>query len=120
MNHVIGRIQNIFRGTVILFQLNYFRLRIFFLNILNIIYIGASEFINRLIIVADHAQVSVFGRQQTDKLKLYGIGILILIDHNILKPFLIVFKYIRIQAEQFHRLIEQIVKIKGVIFFQYF
>ena len=98
LNHRVGRIQNIFCGTVILFQLDHFGVRELFFKIKNIINIGTAEFINRLVIITDHTKVPVFPCQKADQTELDRIGILILIDHNVLKSFLIIIQNILIIA----------------------
>ena len=69
------------------------------LKVQDILDIGPSELVNRLIIITHHAKIAVFGSQEAYQLKLGRIGILILIYHDITKPFLIIFQYIRVISE---------------------
>ena len=49
-----------------------------------------------------------------------SVCILVLIHHNIFKPFLEIFQYIRACLEQFHCFHNQIIKIQCIILFQLF
>ena len=100
------------RRTVILLQFDYFRIGKYMFKIQNILNICSAELVDGLIIITYHAQIVIFAGQNADQLKLYCIGILILIYHNVAEPFLIVFQYIRTALKQFHCLHQQIVKIQ--------
>lgn len=56
-NHSVCGVQNILGGTVIFFQFNDFCLRILAFKIQDIINIGTAEFIDRLVIIADNAEI---------------------------------------------------------------
>ena len=114
-DHCICRIQNITCRTIILFQFDYCRIWKFLFKIQNIFNIRSPELINRLIIITNHTQISVFSRQKAHKLKLYGIRILILIYHNISKTFLIILQHIRLCLKQLNRLHQKIIKIQRII-----
>ncbi len=92
-NHKVCRIQDILRRTVILLQLNHSRIRVNFLKIQDILDVGPTKFINRLVIIPHHAQIPVFFCQQADKFKLRRIGILILVDHYIFETLLVTVQY---------------------------
>ena len=114
-DHCICSIQDIACRTIILLQFDDCRIGKFLFKIQNIFNIGSPEFINGLIIITDHTEISVFARQQTHQLELHGICILILIHHNITKPLLIILQHIRLSLKQLHRLHEQVVKIQCII-----
>ena len=118
-NHCIGRIQNMLRRTVILLQFDYFRIGKYMFKIQNILNICSAELVDGLIIITYHAQIVIFAGQNADQLKLYCIGILILIYHNVAEPFLIVFQYIRTALKQFHCLHQQIIKIQCIVLLQF-
>ena len=80
-------------------------------KIQDVLNVRTAEFINGLVIVANHAQVTVLGCQQMDQFELYCIRILILVYHNITETLLIIFQYIFLRLEKLHRLKQQIVKI---------
>ena len=54
MNNIISRIQNQLCGTVILFQFDDTGFRIFLLEVQDIINIGTTELVNRLVIITDN------------------------------------------------------------------
>ena len=117
-DHRVRRIQNRLRGAVILLQLDHLRLRKYLFKIQDIADIRPSELINRLIVVADHAEISVLLRQEPYQLKLSRIGVLIFIHADITKTLLIAVEHIRIHPEQLHRFHDQIVKIQRIVLFQ--
>ena len=57
--------------------------------------IRTAEFIDGLIVIPDHAKITVSLGQKSDQFKLRGIGILIFIHVNIDKAVLISLQYIR-------------------------
>ena len=117
-DHGVCRIQDRLRGTVILLQLYHRRLRKHLLKIQDIADIRPPEFIDRLVVVTHHAEISVFLRQKPDQLKLRGVGILILVHTDITEPLLIAVQHIRIHPEQLHRFHDQIIKIQRIVLFQ--
>ena len=114
-DHFIRRRQNISGRTVILFQFDHFRIRKNLFKAQNILNVRAAEFVNRLIVIADHTKISVLLRQQTDKAELHGIRILVLVHHEITQTFLIRFQYLRTLRKQLHRVDQQIVKIHSIV-----
>ena len=119
-DYLVGRVQDVLGGAVILLQLKDFRVGKYLFKIQDIADIGAPEFINGLIVVPHHAEIPVPGRQPAHKLKLHGVGVLILIHHNIAESFLIVVQRLRTVPEQFHGFHQQIVKIQSIVLFQLF
>ena len=115
MDHTVGSIQNRLGRTIILLQLDHLCIRKCFFKIKNVVDIRTSELVNRLIIITDHTEISVLCRQQTDKLELNRVRILILIHHNVLKTILVIIQYFRIGFEKFNSFEKQIVKIQRII-----
>ena len=115
-DHRVGRIQNHLGRAVILLQLDHAGVRVNLLKVQNIADIRPPEFINRLVVIAHHAQVPVLIRQKPDQLKLGGVGILILVHHNVAESVLIGGKHLGVRLEKLHRLHNEIVKIQCVIF----
>ena len=77
--------------------------------------IRPSELVDRLIIVSDHAQISVFSCKQPDEPELNCIRILILIYHDVSEPLLIVLQHIRLRLQKLHGLYKKVVKIQRVV-----
>ena len=116
LDHLVGGIQDILGRTVILLQLDHQGLGKDLLISQDIADIGSPEFINRLVVISYYAKIFILVCQKTDKLKLSRIGILILIYHNVFKPFLIIIQNIWTGAEKLYRFNDQIVKIQGIVF----
>ena len=102
-DHSVCRIQNILGASIVFLQLDHFSVRIFGLKVQDIIYIGTTEFVDRLVIVTDNAQIllasAIFSdrvSQQAYKLKLSCVSILILIDHNIAETVLVIVQDFRV------------------------
>ena len=85
------------------------------LEIQNVADVCPTELINRLVIVADHAQIPMRSRQKLDKRKLRRVRILILIHHDIAEPALINVEHLRVQPEQLDSLHQQVVEIHRVV-----
>ena len=115
-DHCIGRIQNMTGGTVILLQLNDFCPRKCTFKIQDIADVGTTELINRLVIIAYHAEVFIFSGQKLNQTKLRRVGILVLIHHDIAETLLIIFQHIRIRLEQIHGFKNKIIEIQCIIF----
>ena len=97
----IRRIQNVLGGTVILFELDDKCVRILCFKIQDIADIGAAELVDRLVIVADNAQIPIAAGKHAHDVKLHLVGILILIHHNIAEPVLIRLQNLPVCPEQF-------------------
>ena len=110
----VGSVQDLLRGTVILFQTDHFGAWEDFFEIQDIADVCAPEFIDALVVIAYDAEIAVFGCEQADEAELRGIGILVFIHHNISEAFLIDVEYVRIGFEDFHRFHDEIVEIHGV------
>ena len=66
-NHAVGDGQDVLRGAVVLLQLRHGSAGKRFFKIQDIRDIRAAELVNGLVVVTDHAQVSVLLRQQTTR-----------------------------------------------------
>ena len=85
------------------------------LKIQNIADIRSTKLVDRLVIISHHAQIPILSGKQSYKLELHCIRILILIDHNIAKPLLIILQHIRLRLQKLNRLHQQIIKIQCII-----
>ena len=103
--------------TIVLLQLDHLCSRESTLKIQDIADVRTPELINRLIIVAHHAEVLIFSCQQLNEAELGRICILVLIYHNVLKPLLIILQHIGIGTEQINRLKDQIIEIQCIVLF---
>ena len=117
-DHSVRGVQHILRRAVILFELYDQRVRIDFFKIQNVADIGSPEAVDRLVVVSDYAEISVFSGEETDQLKLRVVGILILVDHDIAETVLIRTKHLVVGVEQLHGQHEQVVKVHRVVLAQ--
>src|SRR5258708_23943634 len=90
------------------------------LEVQNVANIGAAPGINRLVFVADNAQITAFFGQELDDFVLDDVGVLKLVDHNVLEAALVKSKHFRNFAEQVDRYTQEIVEIQGMIALQQF
>jgi hypothetical protein len=84
------------------------------LEIENVLQVGATPFVDRLIRVADDADVAVFGRQQPRQLVLRDVRVLELVDHDVQEALLVTLAHFRVVAEHRHDAQDQVVEVQGV------
>ena len=114
-DHGVRRIQNILRRPVVLLQADHLRIRKDLLKLQNVFDVRTAKLIDRLVVITHNTDIVILRRQQAYKHKLRSIRILIFIHGNITEPLLKPLQNLRIMTEQFHRLHDQIVKIKRVV-----
>ena len=95
------RCQNVRRRTVVAFQPNQSRVRKILLKAQNVADFRPAPRVNRLIVVADTAQVVMIPRQQTKPEILNNVGVLVFVNQNIAELPLKSFQHIGIFLEQF-------------------
>ena len=79
----IGGLENGGGGAVVLFELDDFDGGVMFLHVEQVGDFRAAPAVDALIIVADHAEVPMFAREQMDELELGGVGILVFVHHHV-------------------------------------
>ena len=113
-NNLVCGVENILRTAVVLFKTdNLCALEGIFKG-KDIFNRSSSEFIDTLVIVADNADIAVFFGEHTDKLVLHLVGVLILVNHYVLKLILIIFKHLGALFKKQYGITEHIVKIHCV------
>ena len=113
-DHLVRGIQDISGGAIVLLQLDHLGIRIILFKFQDIADIGPAPAINGLIVVADHAQIMGFSRQQPYKLILRQVGVLVLVHMDVAKPPLIILEHRRMVDQQLERLEQQVVKVERV------
>src|SRR5699024_3208120 len=103
---------------VVLLQRNLHRILVVAFKIQDIVDIGAPKRVDTLGVIADHAKVVIFFCQHIGDFILCVIGILVLINQDVFKAFLVFFKYLLMFGKKLNWFDEQIVKIHGIIMFQ--
>ena len=114
----ICRIQNRFRRTVILLELDNRGIRHLFIEMQDIFNGCAAEFIDALVVVTDNHEIPISAGKQNRQLKLRIIGILKFIYKHIFEFALIIGADILIFTEQHHGFHDDVVKIHRHGFFK--
>ncbi len=76
--------------------------------------LGAAPGVDRLVVVADAADVAVGPRQGAQPEVLGDVGVLILVDEDVAELALVAFENVRLGGEQRQRVQQQIAEIAGV------
>ena len=107
----ICSIQNRLCAAIVLCQHHccYFRKRIFKLH--DVAKVSTAEAIHALVCVTDNTHVVVQCAQQQHNLVLRHVGVLILVNQNVLKTLLVRAQHVGVLAKQSHRIGQQIVKV---------
>ena len=113
-HHHRRRFQNVLRRAVVLLQTHNFRFRKVALKFQNVANVGPTPRVDRLILVADGADVVPVARQQPHQLILRTIRILILIDQQISKSPIVIFPHRRHRLQQPHGFEQQVVEVHRI------
>ncbi|MPL84433.1 hypothetical protein SDC9_30398 [bioreactor metagenome] len=106
--------QDMLGRAVILFEPDHHRAREILLEAQDVADLGAAPAIDRLVIIADAADVAMALRQQPQPQILRDVGVLILVDKDIAEPALILRQHIRVGLEDRHHMQQQIAEIDGI------
>ena len=112
--HLVCRVKYLPCGTVILLQTYHPRARVGLVKFKNIRNIRAPEFINTLIVVTDHHNVSVARAEHFCKFELREVGVLIFVNANVSEFSAIIIKHLFIVAQKEDSLHNDVVVIKRV------
>ncbi len=110
----VGGVQYVLGGAVVLLQPHHLSPGVVLLKIHDVLNGGPPELVDALVVVAHHAQVPVFFRQEVHKFILCVVGVLIFVHHNVLELILVIFQHLRRFFKEPHRVYQQIVKVHGV------
>ena len=75
--------------------------------------VGAAEPVDRLVAVADDADVAVRLAEQEDELVLDRVGVLVLVDEHVLEALLVVLEHVGVALEELDGVAEQVVEVHG-------
>ena len=100
LDNAAGDVQDILRRAVILFQPDYLGIGKMFLERENVGNVGAAPAIDRLVRIANDANVLLLLSQQTNQRELQLIRVLIFIDQQKTKPIIVTVAYLRHVAQQ--------------------
>ena len=126
LHHRAGRPQDVLSRPVVLLQPDGLGLRKIALEIQNIADVRSPPAIDRLVLVAHHADVAVAFREQPHQVVLGAVGVLVFVDHHVAQPPVPGLAGALVVLQQAHRFEQQIVEIQGIgraqrlfVFFKY-
>ena len=110
--------KNMAGGAVVALKADHLRARKILVEAQDVIDLRTAPAINRLIVVADTADIRAALRQQAQPHILNDVGVLIFIDQNIFETFLIQPQHVRIFPQKPHAFQQQVAEIGGIQDFQ--
>ena len=113
-DHRVGGPQDVLGGAVVLLQPDDPGPLILVLKGEDVLDGGPPEAVDGLVVVAHHADVLPFPRQQGGQLVLEVVGVLILVDEHIAELVLVVTAHVLKVPQQTHRVQDQVVEVQGV------
>ena len=84
-------------------------------KIQDIIDICSPETVDGLVVIPHHAEIFVLSRKQPYQLELGGIGILVLIHHDVFKPLPVKLQHLGKFPEEYHGIHDEVVKIHHAV-----
>ena len=113
LDDTVGGVQNISGGAIVLFQTDRFCPGENLLKVEDIFNRSTAEFVDRLVIVANDADVVGATRQQPHQMELRNARVLVLVHDDIAEAVLVVFPRFRVILQQFDSVENQVVKVHG-------
>ncbi len=117
-DHRASRIQNILRGAIVSLQLHDSRAGKVARKTQQNRDVRAAPAVDGLVFIADDTQVVFRPSQQPQQVVLHAVGVLILVDVDVLKTGLPLFAHCRHFSKQAHRAQQKIVKIERIALMQ--
>ena len=106
--------ENMRGGAVILLQLDHLGFGKILLEAQDVRDLRAAPRIDRLIIIADAADILMALGEQSQPEILRAVGVLIFVDENIFEPLLIAFQYLPVGFQQVENMEQKIAEVAGV------
>ncbi len=113
-DHGVGRIDDDLSRPVVLFEIDDHCRRVVFFEREDILDIRPTPRVDPLPIITDDTEIFRFTREYPDDFILEHIGILVLIDHEILEPIMEILEHLR-QIEHLTEQEEEIIKINCIV-----
>ena len=113
-DHARGGGEDMRGRAVVLLQPDHVRAGKILLEPQDVAHLGAAPAIDRLVVVADAADVPVPGRQQPQPQILRDVRVLILVDEDVAEPALILRQHVVMGLEDRHHMQQQVAEIDGV------
>ena len=113
-DHRRGRLQNVLRRAIVLLQPDDLGLGEVLLKLKNVADVGATPGVDRLILVSHGANIVVLARQHAHEFVLGAVGVLVLVDQQVLEAPVVVFANLRRGFQQAHSFEQKVVEIERV------
>ena len=114
-DHLIGRVQDVAGGAIVLLQLDHPAIGKIALEFQNVAQIRAAPAVNGLVVVAHHAQIARFPGDQPHEHILRHVRILVFVHQDVRKLVLVGRQHRRMLGKQRERFQNQIVEIQRVV-----
>ncbi len=123
LGHVVGvalddahsRVEDDLRRAIVLLQHNRPRRGEVAVEVLDVAIVRATPLVDRLVGIAHSEDVVVVAGQLAQQAILRGVGVLELVDEDVVVALLVLLQHVRPLVEQQHRLHQQVVKVHGVV-----
>ena len=106
--------KNLRRRTIILFEADHGRAGEILFEAQDVRNLGAAPRIDRLVVVADAANVLPLLRKQAEPEILAGVGVLIFVDEDIFEAVLILREYVAVGLQDYQHVEQKVAEIAGV------
>ncbi len=113
-DHRVGRVQDRLRGAVVLLELDHLGVREVVLEVEDVADVGAAEAVDRLVVVAHHAEVAVLLREELKPAILGPVGVLVLVDQHVPEAPPVAVAHLLEELEQVHAAEQQVVEVHRV------
>ena len=110
----VREVEHLGRAAVVLLEAHDVRLGKVLVEVEDVPDVGAAPAVDRLVVVTDDADVAVAAGEQLDELVLRAVGVLVLVDEDVLELAAVLLELRRILGEQSDGEHEQIVEVHGV------
>jgi hypothetical protein len=78
-HHLVGGLEDRRGGAVVLLELDHLRVGVVLFKVENVADVRAAPAVNGLVVVAHHAEIAPFARDQADQLVLGAVGVLVFV-----------------------------------------
>jgi hypothetical protein len=113
-NHAAGPVQDRLGGAVVALQPHHLRLGVVVLEVEDVPEIRSTPCIDRLIGVPDHAEVAVLAGDLLDQVVLHPVGVLVLVDQDVLPAAAVVVEHLGEAVEELRGAKQQVAEVEGV------
>ena len=112
-DHRVGRVEDGLARPVVLLEQHHGDVRERVLELEDVAHVRPAELVDRLVAVADDADVAALGREHEDEIVLDAVGVLVLVDEDVAEPTLVVLEHLGELAEQLDGVDQQVVEVHG-------